>query len=63
MSMRVQYVRMETDKLSLWVLEFSRVQTHLGYKKGFFKGCAVQCKLFNFDIHLHFMLLSNICFS
>lgn len=54
---------METDKLSLWVLVFSHVQTHLGYKKCFFKGCAVQYELFNYDIRLHFMLLNNICFS
>lgn len=63
MSVRVQYVHMETDRLSLWVLEFSHVQTHLGYKKWFFKGCAVQYKLFNYDIRLHFMLLNSICFS
>lgn len=40
----------------LWVLVFSHVQTHLGYKKCFFKGCAVQYELFNYDIRLHFVI-------
>lgn len=31
----------QRQKLNLWILEFVRVQTYLGYKKCSFKDCAV----------------------
>lgn len=41
MSMHSVCVYRDRQKLNLWILEFVRVQTYLGYKKCSFKDCAV----------------------
>lgn len=55
---RVISVCADRQKFNLWILEFGHGQTYLGYTK-----CSLRIMLFKHNIHLHLMLLNNICFS